>query len=96
MKENQTKSTTKDYSFYLNCSKEEFGKLYHSNAVKEKRLNNKLKDIENEIKKITKMNTMITKAMLAKHKEKNKKVVKNKTLDTKENNEVKTNEIQSV
>lgn len=42
------------------------------------------------------MNTMITKAILAKHKEKNKKVVKNKTLDTKENNEVKTNEIQSV
>ncbi|EMZ38280.1 hypothetical protein LS77_002570 [Helicobacter bilis] len=72
MIENKTNSITKDYHFYLSCSKEELGKLYRNNAIKEKRLNKKIQDMEKEIKEIEKINTLLTKAMTAKNKDINK------------------------
>lgn len=69
MLENQTNSITKDYNFYLSCSKEELGKLYRNNAIKENRLTKKMQDMEKEIKELEKINTLITKAMTAKNKD---------------------------
>lgn len=56
MLENKTDSITKDYNFYLSCSKEELGKLYRNNAIKEKRLTKKIQVMKKEIMEIEKIN----------------------------------------
>lgn len=76
MIENQTNSITKkDYDFYLSCSKEELGKLYRNNAIREKRLNKKIQDIEKEIKEIEKINILLTRVMITKNKDISKNLI---------------------